>query len=320
MSGEAFSGEMLVAAPERWDEACFAVPALRALLAAGMRVGVLCAEEQRDFWGTVSGLRVLPFPVRMKARALAAELAGRWKAGLAWFPGLAAESMTRAGIPRRLGPAGKDLRKFLTDPVVEPLLKGPPPHRVRAYLELVEALGPPTARPEFFAPAGLETHPESGSLLLCPGSDFGPSHEWPLERWGEIVILLRERGISFRVAFLPGGACAGRALQAGLAEGPPPLEADSFAGLFPHLAEFAVVLAADGSLPHLAAYAGARCVTLFGPNDPHWRRPLGKRHRVVCRHTECAPCLLPKCPLDLRCQQELETGKVWAALEEALGS
>jgi ADP-heptose:LPS heptosyltransferase len=80
------------------------------------------------------------------------------------------------------------------------------------------------------------------------------------------------------------------------------------------------VIAADGSLPHLAAHAGATCVTLFGPNDPVWKRPLGKRHAVVRRHVECAPCLLGKCPLDGRCQRELEADRVWAAIEAITGN
>jgi ADP-heptose:LPS heptosyltransferase len=85
------------------------------------------------------------------------------------------------------------------------------------------------------------------------------------------------------------------------------------------LAGYRLVIAADGSLPHLAAHAGATCVTLFGPNDPVWKRPLGRRHTVVCRHVECTPCLLGKCPLDMRCQRELATDRVWAAVRKQLG-
>src|SRR5690606_5787049 len=92
------------------------------------------------------------------------------------------------------------------------------------------------------------------------------------------------------------------------------------AGALPLLAAHSLVIAADGSLPHLAAHVGSTCVTLFGPNDPAWRRPLGRRHLVVKRHVECAPCLLAKCPMDLRCQNELETGRVRQAVLEKLGA
>jgi len=69
---------------------------------------------------------------------------------------------------------------------------------------------------------------------------------------------------------------------------------------------------------HLAAHVGATCVTWFGPNDPGWKRPLGRRHVVVRRHVECAPCFLPKCPLDGRCQRELDALRVWNAVREKL--
>jgi ADP-heptose:LPS heptosyltransferase len=94
--------------------------------------------------------------------------------------------------------------------------------------------------------------------------------------------------------------------------------AEPLVGTLPLLAVHRLVVAADGSLSHLAAHVGATCVTLFGPNDSQWKRPLGKRHAVVKRHVECAPCLLPKCPLDLRCQHELETARVWAAVSSKL--
>ena len=83
---------MLVAAPERWDEACFAVPALRALMASGMKVGVLCRSGQREFWETLAGLEVIECP--RKVRDLLPVISGRWQAALLWEAGrVLAESM-----------------------------------------------------------------------------------------------------------------------------------------------------------------------------------------------------------------------------------
>jgi ADP-heptose:LPS heptosyltransferase len=121
------------------------------------------------------------------------------------------------------------------------------------------------------------------------------------------------------VAGLDGGRGLGKALANQLGAGVVFLQAAPLAGALPMLAGYRLVIAADGSLPHLAAHAGATCVTLFGPNDPVWKRPLGRRHTVVCRHVECTPCLLGKCPLDMRCQRELATDRVWAAVRKQLG-
>lgn len=301
-----------MAAPERWDEACFAVPAVRALVASGLATGVLCAEAQRDFWQTLDGLTVIDFPVKTKAKVVAAKLSGNWQASLAWETGLPAEAFKLAGIPRRLGPGERKLKKLLTHPLA--FVAGPLEHRVKHYLAAVEELGIETGRAEFFAPAVLGVEPAPGSVLLCPDSDFGSNHEWPLERWLEIATRLIQAGRRVTVAGVDGGRSLGKTMADRLGEGVEFFQASPLGGTLPLLATHGLVIAADGSLPHLAAHAGATCITLFGPNDPAWKRPLGRRHAVVRRHVECAPCLLPKCPLDLRCQNELETERVWQAI------
>lgn len=302
-----------MAAPERWDEACFAVPAVRALVASGLETGVFCWEEQRDFWATVDGLAVLAFPVKTKAKIIASALSGKWQASLAWDLA-GAEVFKLAGVSRRLGAGDRKLVKLLTHPLAYQV--GPLEHRVRHYLAAVEELGIPTGRAEFFVSADLGVEPVQGAVLLCPGSDFGQNHEWPLERWVEIGKRLMETGRRVTITSVGGGRNLGKALAKALGDEVEFFQASPLAGALPLLAVHGLVVAADGSLPHLAAYAGARCVTLFGPNDPAWKRPLGRRHALVWRHAECAPCLLGKCPLDLRCQNELDVERVWQVIQE----
>ena len=305
---------MLVAAPERWDEACFAVPAVRALMASGLGIGVLCRAEQEEFWKTLPDLEVMGIVPKMKAKALAAQLGNSWKSALVWEPGPVAEAAKIAQIPRRLGPAVGKLPKLVTHPLAaaESQLE----HRVRFYLSMLEEMGVPAASPEFFMPAALGIDPVKDAVLLSPDSDFGPSHEWLIDRWLEIAGKLLEQGKSLTVASLNPGRSLGKELASRLGDDTKFFEASPLAGVLPILAAHAIVVAADSSLPHLAAHAGATCVTLFGPNDPAWKRPLGRRHGTVRRHVECAPCLLRKCPLDMRCQNELESDRVWATVLE----
>lgn len=307
---------MLVAAPSRWDEACFSVPAMRALIASGLQTGVLCRTEQREFWQTLEGLAVFDFSSAEKPKQVAREIAGNWQAALAWEPGTAAEALKIAGIPRRIGPDGKALAKLLTHPVIPAV--SPLEHRVRHYLALVEALGIPTTRPDFFAAAALGIEPVVDAVLCCPGSDFGASHEWPIDRWQEIVSALLQSGHRVTIASVDGGRRLAEQLASKLGTAVESFHASPLGGTLPVLAVHGLVIAADGSLPHLAAHAGSTCLTLFGPNDSAWKRPLGKRHAVVKRHVECSPCLLPRCPLDLRCQNELETVRVLQAVAEKL--
>lgn len=286
------------------------------MIASGLKTAVLCPEAQADFWATVPSLAVIPIPPKSKPKLVAKELSGNWEASLAWDAGFAADAFQAASIPRRLGVDERKLKKQLTHPFT--ITASPLEHRVRHYLSAVESLGISTAQPEYFAPVDLGVEPVDGTVLLCPGSDFGPTHEWPIERWVELAKKLITSGFRVTVASISAGRGLGKVLSDNLGKSADSLHAEAFAQSLPNLAAYSLVIAADGSLPHLASHAGATCVVLFGPNDPAWKRPLGKRHATVRRHVECAPCLQPKCPMDLRCQKELDTGRVWQAVLEKL--
>jgi ADP-heptose:LPS heptosyltransferase len=303
---------MLLGLPERWDEACFAVPAVRALEKSGLAGGLVLREEQAEFWGAVSGLPQVIFSEKTGVGKLADELRGEWEASLAWEDGIAAKAFAKAKIAKRLGPEKGGPGKLLTHPL--DVAEGATEHRVRLYLKTCERMGVAVDRPEFFAPADLGIPTESGTVLLSPGSDFGASHEWPLDRWQELGEALRALGRRIAVAGGVGGRGLGKMLADRLGGETVFFHAEPLAGALPRLAVHELTVAADGSLPHLAAHAGSTCVTLFGPNDAAWKRPLGKRHKVVRRHVECAPCLSAKCLLDGRCQTELEVAKVLAAI------
>lgn len=306
---------MLVAAPERWDEACFAVPAVRALMASGLETGVICLPEQREFWQTLPGLQVIERP--RKARQLAPLLAGKWQAALLWEDGFAADTAVMAKLPQRFGPAAGKLLKKVTHPLTT--VEKPLDHRVRFYLSLLEEMGVATGDPEFFSSADIGVAPVGKTVLLSPESDFGPSHEWLPEPWLQIARRLMYGGHRLTIAGIDNRRRGlAESLAGQLGEGVEFFRAAPLAGALPLFAAHGLVIAADSSLPHLAAHAGATCVTLFGPNDPQWKRPLGRRHAVARRHVECAPCLLAKCPMDLRCQRELEVEQVWAAVSAKL--
>ena len=304
------TNRMLVAAPERWDEARFAVPAVRALVASGLSVGVLCGETQADFWRTVEGIEVVVFQNNPDLAT--------WDAALAWEYGPMAKAIGKAAVARRIAPTGdRKLAKWATDPaetkvhVLE--------HRVRYFLATVEALGVATRDAEFFAAADVGSERAENAVLLCPDSDFGPSHEWALERWVDLARWLAgECGMTIAVTDLAGGRGLGARLAEAADDQMEIIQVTSITEAMPHLAQHRLLISADGSLPHVASHLGATCAVLFGPNDPAWRRPLGKHHAVVSHHTECAPCLMAKCPLDLRCMLRLDVGAVKAAVSPLL--
>jgi ADP-heptose:LPS heptosyltransferase len=303
---------LLVAAPVSWRETCLSMPAMRALKRLGLDVSVLCPELQTGFWEASGFGKVTGYSERASVR----ELAGRLKgvtASLAWEAGGAADAMAKAGIPRRLGPPAKGLVKRLTEPVEVIEQPGPVQHRVRFYLGLVEKLGAQAMVAENFAPLVTGIPRAMERVLLVPDSDFGAHFEWPLERWEAVAKDLLERGKQLWIATAgPGGAALAKAVP----------EATGLALAFPGLDDLsscALCLAADGSVPHLAAHVATTCVVLFGPGEPEWMRPLGKQHVIARRKVECSPCHAPKCRMDLRCQNDLEVAEVLRVLRTVAG-
>jgi len=272
----------------------------------GVTVEVLCPERQSGFWKATGFEAVMSYGERASARELSARLKER-KAVLLWEAGLAADACAKAGVSRRIGPQAKDLVKRLTEPVAVVEAPGPILHRVRFYLDLAAKLGAEPMVAENFAAVPVDVPKAVERVLLVPDSDFGAHYEWPLDRWEAVAKDLLEKGRKLRIASGRNGSALARAI--------PESEVVTLAlPAFEELASCPVCIAADGSVPHLAAHVGTTCVVLFGPGEPEWMRPLGKQHVIVRRKVECAPCHAPKCRMDLRCQNDLEVEEVLRAI------
>jgi hypothetical protein len=174
-----YGGNILVAAPRRWDEACFSVPALRAIRSSRPRctLGVICHEEQLGFWQSVSGIDdILIYDDRTSIRSIVrAQESSRctWESAILWEINKGSECCNALKIKQRLGYSTKELQKLLTDAVVAPVAAGPIEHRVQSYLQLMSALNVPTQKPELFLPVDMQIPQCPGTVLVCPESDYG---------------------------------------------------------------------------------------------------------------------------------------------------
>ena len=275
---------------------------MRAIRRMGVSVDVLCPERQTGFWKATGFEAVTGYGDKASARELAGRVKDR-KAVLLWEAGVAADACAKAGVPRRIGPQAKELAKRLTEPVALVEAPGPIRHRVRFYLDLAAKLGAEPMVAENFAPLLVDVPRAVERVLLVPDSDFGSHYEWPLDRWEAVAKELLGKGRQLRVASGVKGSALAKAVP----------EAEVVTLDWPALEDLAscsLCVAADGSVPHLAAHVGTACVVLFGPGEPDWMRPLGKQHVIVRRKVECSPCHAPKCRMDLRCQNELEADEV----------
>ena len=317
-----YGGNILFAAPDRWDEACFSAPALRAIRSARptCTLGVICHERQLEFWQSIDGINhIISYNDRSSTRSIMrsqADVRCTWESAIIWQKNLGAEYCAASKIKQRLGYPAKELKKYLTDSVIIPAAEGAPDHRVQHYLQLMEKLHVPTQKPELFVPVNLGISQTPGTILLSPESDYGGHYQWSIENWGKVVELVANR-LRAKV-IIAGHPDAKVRIAEKLAAAYPEITQyillNPLAPALPILAAHSLVIAADASLSHLSAHVGTTTITLFGPNDPEWRRPLGRQHLIIRRKVECSPCFLPKCYFDLRCQKELSFDQVAAAI------
>lgn len=297
----------VVASPESISETTFCIPAVRAIRWSHPRetLVVLANPSTAPLWRKVSGIDLtLEYSHGDSARNIVRLLKKSqitYDSSIAWEDGPAAQAFAKLGIKQRLGYPSDKLAKLLTAPVEVIRDPGPIEHRVEHYLLFVKKLGVDPFHPANFATPARRPAPAKPILAIAPGSDFGPAAEWPLERFIELA---RQAPPEFKLAILPSPDRPGPATQLAKAL---KLKVTDLEGeaLLDFLSTCQGLLGNDGSLPHLAAFMGTPSLVLFGPNEPLWRRPLGKIHQAIRRHVPCSGCLLNKCPLDHRCMNEI---------------
>jgi len=291
-------GCLLVASPADFSEACFSVPAIRALkrFRPMGTLAVLCPESLKSLWGSVPQVDALiVYPDQCPTRKIVPLLKDgelKFDSAILWEAGGASKAIARAGVPQRLGYPVKGLVKLLTDPVERILEPGPIEHRVRYYLGLVQELGGDAFVRENFQTSSVLKTPENLRVALARYSEYGPSYEWPEEKFDQLKLAVEEKHGAIEWVEVSGE--------------------DDVAEV---LASCSALLACDGEVAHWAAHIGLPAVVIFGPNESEWKRPLGKQSRVVRERVACSPCYLAKCPLDHRCQNEVSVEAVVGQLD-----
>ena len=315
-------GFLVVVSPQAIAEACFSAPAVRAIRTQRPQatIIVLATESTAPLWEMVDEIdQVLSYPDGAPARKIVPVLRDSgftFDACLAWEPSNAMTAVSRLDVPLRMGPKDVGLEKLLTVEVDPTEAPGPIKHRVRFYVRTVEKLGVHGFLPVNFRPPSRPEQPERPRALIVPGSDFGVSAEWDLEKWIVLSQAIIDNGShELYVVASPGRAEPAHEL-AGELTGQFRIFDEDIEDTLELIATSEVMLGVDGSLPHLAAHVDTLTITIFGPNEPHWKRPLGKKHKVIREQVPCSPCLLSQCPLDHRCLKAISIEDVLEALNE----
>jgi len=236
----------------------------------------------------------------------------------------------RWGARIRLG-YDTDMRHALLTHMID--LPSPRRHQVDEYTGLLEAADIPakTERPEWrlgedpVAEAEVTTMLTeagcggAGSLIgLHLGAAFGSSKLWPPASYAELTGQLRERGCEPLLIGGPEDLAMAEAVQALAGSRVASTVGRDRAHMLPRLlARLGCLVSSDTGVAHLAAALGVPTITLFGPTDPHLSAPRGPRVRSIEGSAPCAPCFLPRCPIDHVCMRAISAASVAAAVDEA---
>jgi heptosyltransferase-2 len=217
-------------------------------------------------------------------------------------------------------------------------------HQIHEYLHLVAALG---ANPEPLAPQLLVTSEEMEAARnkfglptlsrpvfgLNPGAEYGPAKRWPVERFIAAAQEIQKRTNCVWLIF-GGKNDASTAAQLQSAMGPGRGSANrqsavNLAGqttlreLMALLKLCRVLLTNDTGPMHVAAALGTPVVAPFGSTSPELTGPGlpgDPRHHLLKSEAPCAPCFRRECPIDFRCMNSLDAGRVVQAVIESTRS
>lgn len=332
------AGVVLVRLPNWLGDTVMALPALHGLRAARPDVCVVAIGRWASLLaGQGVAAALVPYPSDGGARRrLAASLRGMRADAAVLLPN-SFESALAAYQWRartRLG-YDTDLRRTLLSHAVP--LPLPRRHQVDEYRGLLEAAGVavPEADPvwrlpndaaagelvstllrEGGVPDGAQDEAKAVGLHL--GASFGSSKLWPASAFGEMASRLRERGLAPVLLGSPADAGMAAAVSTCAGWAVPSLVGQDRLELLPRLlARLACLVSSDTGVAHLAAAVGTPTVTLFGPTDPRLTAPRSRAARAVQGRAPCAPCFLPRCPIDHVCMRDITAASVALAVTEA---
>lgn len=326
-------GYLCVAPPLDFMEACFSAPAVRSLRYSrpNSTMAIVCPQSQEALWSVMPELDdVIVYPDRASVSEIAEIIKKQkttFESSIAWEAGDAAKAFKRAKIYQRLGYPASGLVRYLTDQVDVITKPGPIQHRVRYYLDLVNRLCIEAYVPEAFKTPALPEPPEKHRIIISPNSAHGISHEWSVEKFKEVIdeMNTRHRNIEWVIVSdisdfkRKKGQKPCEKLQKLLGDSSVEIVRETdLSKVVENLQQSSALLACDGKLAHLAAHVGLPATVIFGPNEPEWKRPLGKQSQVIREHVACSPCYLAKCPIDHRCQNAVTADIVVAKLEDSL--
>ncbi|RYU67835.1 lipopolysaccharide heptosyltransferase II [Aliivibrio finisterrensis] len=148
-------------------------------------------------------------------------------------------------------------------------------------------------------------------LGLCPGAEFGPAKQWPVEHYAAVANEMINQG---HQVWLFGSAKDKETTEAikSLVDSDNQNSVFNLAGdtslieAVDLLAACKTVVSNDSGLMHVAAAVGCHVVGVYGSTSPKYTPPLAEKVDIVSTDIKCRPCFKRECEFKhLKCLTEL---------------
>lgn len=227
------------------------------------------------------------------------------------------------GARQRLGYARNWRSLLLTDTVAPHRQNGSitPIYMADEYLELVRALGCQDdgqglelyASPEAMAQARSHLDKSHPVIGIAPGAAFGPSKQWPAERYAAVADTMAEQFDAQCVLLTGPGeedteAAVRQFTKTSLIrcdDGNPTIESLKAA-----ISQLDLLICNDSGPRHVAIAFGVPTVVLMGPTKPVYSEGPYERGEVLRVDVDCGPCQQPICRTDHRCMTRIPPEQV----------
>lgn len=229
-----------------------------------------------------------------------------------------------ARIPRRTGYRGEMRYGLLND--VRLTDKKTLPQTGRRFVALGRAADAPL--PERIPYPQLTVDEDNATRLLeslnlsldrpvagiMPGAEFGPSKQWPLEYYAEVVRRLTDGGYQVWIFGSSKDHPAGETIVGQAGAGANLCGKTRLVDTVDLFAKVDVAVTNDSGLMHVAAAVGCAVIVMYGATSPEFNPPLTERATVLFLDIVCSPCWDRTCRFGhYRCLRDITVERVLAA-------
>ncbi|MCY9804057.1 lipopolysaccharide heptosyltransferase II [Vibrio scophthalmi] len=157
-------------------------------------------------------------------------------------------------------------------------------------------------------------------LGLCPGAEFGPAKQWPVEHYAEVANEAIKKGYQVWLFGSAKDKLTTRTLSSLVDKESQPHIYDlagktSLIEVVDLLATCKTVVSNDSGLMHVAAAVGCHVIGVYGSTSPDYTPPLTNTVDIVSTSIECRPCFKRECPLNhFKCLKDLNPNIVTSKL------